>query len=52
MTEVDHERNVASNGGAELSAAGGQSEALGRSGMTCYHLGRKHTPSFLLTVIG
>lgn len=52
VIEVDHESNVASDGGAELSATGGESEALGRSGTTPYPLGREHIPSSLLAVIG
>lgn len=52
IVEVNHESNVASNSGTELSQTGGQPEALGWSGTTRLPPGRVHVPPSLLTVIG
>lgn len=52
IVKVDHESNVASDGGAEVSLTGGQPQASGCSGTTRLPLGRVRVPSSLLTVVG
>lgn len=52
IVEVNHESNVASNSGTELSLTGGQPDASWWSGTTHLPPGRVHIPASLLTVIG
>lgn len=52
IVQVNHESDVASDSGTELSMTGGQSEASGWPWTARLPLGRVNVPPYLLTVIG
>lgn len=52
IVEVNHEGDVASDGGVQLALAGGQAEATWRPRPTRLSPGRKHPPASLLAVVG
>lgn len=52
IVQVNHESDVASNSGTELSLTDGQPEASGWAGMARLPLGRVHVLPSFFTVIG